>query len=98
MKFTLAQAASHVAGVMRGGAELAVALAKQDWASDAVVMTRRALCRECPSRTSIQLPGMESKADWCGPPLVGSDEPPTCGCQLYLATAVKSKACPQGRW
>jgi hypothetical protein len=100
MTFSLAQTASKLAIGLRGGATYAVALATGDMAADDVVGARRAICRECPSRTRKALPGMTSESDWCGEPLQERFDavPPTCGCSVGLKSAVGSERCPQGKW
>jgi len=98
MSFALAQLARSAMVGVHGSAKYLTALASRDWASDAAIENRRALCLNCPTRKRVQLPCMDAKADWCGPPLEEHKDPASCGCLIYGKTAVRSEACPQGKW
>lgn len=96
--FSFAQLARTAMVGVHGSAKYLTALASNDWASDACIENRRAICLACPTRKRIQLPVMDAAADWCGPPLDPKIEPASCGCLIYGKTAVRSEACPQGKW
>lgn len=91
----------------KGAAKFAAAVASGDVACDEDVAYRRGVCRACPSRERVQVPGASEPSDWCGPPLedrtnvpltIEGKEVPTCGCLLAGKTMVASEYCPQGLW
>jgi hypothetical protein len=92
----LAEMAQRALTGVKGAARYAEALASGDWADDAAIEHRRSTCRACRSRVRLTVLGESAESDWCGEPLVETET--TCGCLIFAATAVGSKACPQGKW
>jgi len=97
---TIAETTRDALHTARGGKRFLKALLRGDFADDATIEARRAVCRGCPSRVRVALPGMKSESDWCGKPLHNGlkDPAPTCGCLIAAKTAVGSEGCPQRKW
>ncbi len=79
-----------------GGAKFVALSMMGDRASDEAVVSRRAVCRECPYRVRKVAPSALGESDWCGEPLVETAR--TCGCLIAGKTIIGSESCPQGKW
>ena len=98
----------HLWCAIQGAASYYRAIQGGDVASEQDQQHRANTCASCPHSTRRPIASIQADAIYCGPPIVGSERPRTCGCLVAVTvelrtmpgakTMVASEECPQERW